>query len=107
VLITSTGGTGNMKCTFIGPTGASGNFGAWPDHPVGGSVTAAARGVTLATALDLTVATSSPPAMYLLQGFISVSTTAGDLKLQAAQNTANGNALVIQQGSFLEVYRLA
>jgi hypothetical protein len=107
------GTTEDVKYSFTWPTGATAD---WYSH---GPATTLAAGTTApdleavarlaassgsdTTAFGLTTSNTS----QFLHGRLVMSSTAGNLQVQAAQNTSGGNAVTVKAGSRLILVRVA
>ena len=98
--------TADMKFAFTVPAGATLNWGM-----AGGYRDAALNNVNTGStgsgvALDISTAGAGAEEFLLLVGTVVNSTTAGNLQLQWAQNTANVSDAAVAAGSWLKVWRV-
>lgn len=104
LLFVSGGTTGDIKLSLTWPAGAAGKWGVDGQGTAAGGIESGSRFDTQTTsggtaALGTLAATNT----VRLFGTIRNGANAGDLQLQAAQNTSNGTATVIQADSWLKV----
>ncbi len=101
IFATSTSGTPDIKIAYTVPSGATmdlgflsgfaGNFNRAELLETSGSASAA-----------IPIGANQNTIIHVL-GTVELGVTSGDLTLQWAQNTSNGNATVVKEGSFLSV----
>ena len=102
-LIVSGDAAGDIKIAFTAPTGATINWGAigqtiadaFSDAVVSGSGTTASFGVGAASRT------------ILIRGTVVVSTTAGTIQLQWAQDTSSVTATVVATGSHITAHQIS
>ena len=95
----ATGGGGDLKMTFVGPSGATLSWKV--DGIDNGSHSGLLTGGGT-TVLDI----ANGERGWYVSGKIVVSSTAGQLKLQWAQNTSNGTATNLLAGSCLQLIQM-
>jgi hypothetical protein len=100
----------DLKLALVGPTGATGHWGAMAmattTSGVAGNVTCS-RAVAFTTAASLSVGGVDSEELHAtLMGTIQTSTTAGTLALYHAQVTSNGTAATVKSGAWLRLVRL-
>jgi hypothetical protein len=109
VAYTSASATPDLKAAFSVPTGATGFwtlFGMDTADTSPGDINtayAAALTTTLVAGTDATF-TQQAAAIY---GFIDVSTTAGTLQFQAAQNTSSATSMTVEAGSWIRLQKVS
>lgn len=87
----------DIKATVVGPSGATGVIDLLTVNP-GVNPIGTAVAVSLA---DDTVS------YIVLEGVVTISTTAGDIQVQAAQNVSQNDQLTILAGSSMEVLEIS
>lgn len=98
------GGTGDLKLSFTFPAGATLYWGACNYAAVGNLVS---FGTQLAAASDSTLFVEGATAAHvIINGVLVMGATAGNLQLRFAQNTSNGTATQILNGSVLDLTKL-
>lgn len=88
--------TPDMKIGWTAPSGAAMDWGAAPYVDTAGAVTVISGltiGSTLANGAD------TPKFACAIRGVLTTGTTAGNLQLQAAQNTSSADAVTILAGT--------
>lgn len=95
LLLYSTGTTPDLKVAWTVPTGSTGRWGL-----AGASAGVAAYGAANTLFLD------GASTLAVLEGVLVTSSTAGNLQLQFAQNTANASNSIVQTHSILSLYRI-
>lgn len=104
-LIVNTGTTPDFKFTFTVPAGTTGSI-----HVFEGSTPSTAAAVLQGPfSLTATSAFSGIAAdqVLLVQGVVVVSTTAGNLQLQWAQNVANASDTIVGSNSYMMLQKVA
>lgn len=87
----------DIKATLTGPSGATGVIDLQTVSPK-------VNPIGTAVAVSLTDSTLS---CIVMEGVVTVSTTAGNLQVQAAQNASQNDQLTIKEGSCLEVWTIS
>jgi len=101
-------GSGDLKIDFTWPSGASGSWtsGGFAASAGGSANWNAVRTASGGTADGIGVGTTPVPAIIL--GSIIMGSTAGNLQLEFAQNSASsGNSITVQSGSWLAAWQIA
>jgi hypothetical protein len=83
----------DMNATFIGPTGATGN---WNTH--------GEQSGTNSLGASKTIVTTTTQRQWSFVGYVKTSTTAGSLVFQWAQAVADTGTNTVYEGSYLEVW---
>lgn len=97
--------TGDIKVNFTVPTGSTLVYEAFGFSPSGTTTqmnTVRPAGTTSSVGVN---GTSESPVILL--GSLVVSTTAGNLQLQWAQNVSSGTSTTVKTGSFLTSWQIA
>lgn len=104
-LIVNSGTTPDFKFTFTVPAGTTGSIQIFE----GSTPSTAAAVLQGPFSLTATSATSGIAAdqIILVQGVVVVSTTAGNLQLQWAQNTANASNTIVGSNSYMMLTKVA
>jgi hypothetical protein len=98
-----TQGSSDMKFSFTTPAGATLRYMAYCQTTAGAFAGAAVRAATSVISCGSTGAGNSLGVM--ISGTIAVSTTAGNLQLQWAQNSSSATATIMHQNSWLCLQR--
>lgn len=98
LLIYNSGATPDFKINFTGPAGSSFTW-------VAISTLGISIPKTLASSLALDG--TGADASVLVKGLFIMSTTAGGLQLQWAQNTANASDTIVRTGSYMRLRKVA
>ncbi len=106
-LIASSGSTTpNLKMGFTVPSGAT--FRIWASGVQENSTTSY-ENLTFnssGTGKKMTIGSTSNATLVHYHGWITTSSTAGNITFQWAQNTSNGNAVTVKADSFMKATRL-
>lgn len=104
-LIVNTNATADFKYTFTVPAGATGNTHLF----TGSNPDTAATSLQGPSSITATAAASGVAAdqVILVQGIVIVSSTAGNLQFQWAQNTANASDTKVKTNSYMVLTKVA
>ena len=99
-------GTG-IKINITAPSGATGSFATLVASGGAAYAAASAQSTAIGTTLDIPGLNVSTGATHLVvEGYIDVSSTAGNVTLQFAQSTSNATALVFKATATLIVHEV-
>lgn len=87
----------DVKATIVGPSGSTGVIDLE-------SVSPKVNPIGTAVAVSLSDDTLS---LIVFEGVVTVSTTAGNIQAQAAQNVSQADQLTVKAGSMLEVWQVS
>lgn len=109
MLICSSSTTADIKGSWTGPSGATMTWGTFAPHRAQTNINSATISVNsfaIGGVADMAGFGTSSPALYVLRGLLTVSTTAGNLQFQWAQSTAEATNTVVRANSVLSIRRL-
>lgn len=104
----SGGQTGDLKCTFTGPSGSSGSWGARTMSTTATAATDSSEAIRTPNGTTKAIGniSTSVPQTFNVMGRLITSSTSGTFSFDWAQNTSDATATVIEADSYMTLIRV-